>query len=121
MKLSDIFVLFALIALIAIVEGQFAAAARGLYQPILLSVGTVFTAMNSISKEDYSGWTAKWVDKFITKSTTSDSEHEGPGDEIQPGDDNDLDTIKDFKNEKKPYKNKIDSTVLTEELGSHGE
>ena len=49
MKLSGILVLF---ALIATVEGQWAAAARGLYQPILLSVGTVFTVINSINKDE---------------------------------------------------------------------
>ena len=40
-------VLFTLFVLSAIAEGQWAAAARGLYQPIALSVGTVFTAVYS--------------------------------------------------------------------------
>ena len=93
-------------------------------------MGTVFAAMNSMGKEEYSGWTAKWVDKFITKSTSTEDENhscghcEGEGfdkgfDEIQPGEDNDLDKVKDFTNEPKPYKNKIDgTTVLHENIGN---
>ena len=49
MKISDIVVLF---SLSAITEGQWAVAARGLYQPIVLSVGTLFAAMNIKDKED---------------------------------------------------------------------
>ena len=44
--------IFALFALFAIVEGQWAATARGLYQPIALSIGAVFTVMNSKSNSE---------------------------------------------------------------------
>ena len=63
-----IFGIFVLFAMSAIAEGMWAAAARGLYQPILLSVGTVFAAFNSKSSGDYLG---SMVDKFINKSTKS--------------------------------------------------
>ena len=54
MKISDIFVLF---ALNAIAEGQWAAAGRGLYQPIALSIGAIFTVINSKSEsEDGNDW-----------------------------------------------------------------
>ena len=56
MKISDIIVLF---ALNAIAEGQWAAAARGIYQPIALSFGALFTVINSKSKsesEDGNDW-----------------------------------------------------------------
>ena len=46
-------VLFTLFVLSAIAKGQWAAAARGLYQPIALSVGTVFTAVYSQSSREY--------------------------------------------------------------------
>ena len=42
MQIQVIFVLF---AMSAFTEGQWAAAARGLAQPIILSIGTVFTAL----------------------------------------------------------------------------
>ena len=49
MKISDIFVL---LALSAIAEAQWAVAARGLYQPVILSIGAIFTAINSMSKSE---------------------------------------------------------------------
>ena len=49
MKVLSILIIF---ALSAIAYGQFAAAARGLYQPVILSIGTVLTAMNSVSSDD---------------------------------------------------------------------
>ena len=43
MKISKILVL---LALSAIVEGNILAAARGLYQPIILSIGAIFAAID---------------------------------------------------------------------------
>ena len=66
-----ILVIFALFALSAIVEGQWAAAARGLYQPVILSIGAVFTAFNVKKKtkiigedinDDWEDWmNASWL------------------------------------------------------------
>ena len=50
MQFSGIFILF---ALSTIVQGQWAAIARDLYQPIILSVGTVIAAINSSNMKDY--------------------------------------------------------------------
>ena len=47
-------VFVALFVVFAIVEGQWAAAARGLYKPISLSIGTIFTAINSQSNVENS-------------------------------------------------------------------
>ena len=49
MKLKFIFVLF---ALSATAQAQWAVAARGLYQPVLLSIGAIFTAIHSKSKSE---------------------------------------------------------------------
>ena len=45
-------VIFTLFVLIAIADGQWAAAARGMYQPVALSIGTVFTAVSMSSSEN---------------------------------------------------------------------
>ena len=55
MKVSDIVVL---LALSAIAEAQWAAAARNLYQPIILSLGAVFTTFQS--KENSEGVNEGW-------------------------------------------------------------
>ena len=63
MKLSSVLVL---LALSAIAEGNmFAAAARGLYQPIILSIGAVFVALNEKAEPSDKGsfdW-YKWFDE----------------------------------------------------------
>ena len=70
MKILDIVVL---LALSAIAEGQWAAAARGIYQPIVLSVGTVFAAMNIKSQDDSFSW-QRFVANFESKETQSKEE-----------------------------------------------
>ena len=67
MKIESIFVLF---ALSAIAEGQFAAAARGLYQPVLLSVGAAFAFFSDKSKEDDQKWNPWMGNKFSKKVDT---------------------------------------------------
>ena len=62
---------FALCTLLAIAEAQWAAA-RGLYQPIALSIGTVYTAVNMSSSkngesESKEGWFGSAVNKLKEK------------------------------------------------------
>ena len=64
--------LFALYTLYAIAEAQYAAA-RGLYQPIALSIGTVYATINSMSSsengesESKEGWFGSAVNKIKDK------------------------------------------------------
>ena len=64
MKIRGIFVLF---ALSTIVKGQWAAAARGFYQPIIMSFGTVFAFMNEKVETDGFRWNDWMSDKFNKK------------------------------------------------------
>ena len=57
MKISGILILF---ALSAIVEGQWAAAARGFYQPLILSFGAAFAFMNDKVESDGFIWN-EWI------------------------------------------------------------
>ena len=64
MQILGIFVLF---ALSAIVEGQLAAAARGLITDIILSVGTIYAAMNikdNSGELDRKSWNEWRKEKF---------------------------------------------------------
>ena len=67
MKIESIFVLF---ALSAIAEGQFAAAARGLYQPVILSVGAAFAFFSDKSEVDGQKWHEYAGNKFSKKIDT---------------------------------------------------
>ena len=59
MKITGLVVLY---SLSVISEGQLLAVARGLYQPILLSMGAAFTAfVTQEDDEDGNGW-----DKFVS-------------------------------------------------------
>ena len=62
MQISGILILF---ALSLIVEGQWAAVAKDLYKPIILSVGTVFAAINSSSMRDYFVFKNAMVNPFF--------------------------------------------------------
>ena len=61
MKISSIFVLF---ILSAIAKANWAAAARGIYQPVILSVGTAFAFMNGKVNTDGLRVSEWMVDKF---------------------------------------------------------
>ena len=62
---------FIIFALSAIVEGQWVAAARELYQPIILSVGAAYTFIASNKAEDdgfkWSEWMNDKLDKYGMK------------------------------------------------------
>ena len=85
MQISGILVLF---ALSAIAEAQWAAAARNLYQPVILSVGTAFAFMNGKVNTDgltVGGWMAdkftfsnEEVKKYPEDSTWDPRSVEGP-------------------------------------------
>ena len=64
MQISGIFVLF---ALSAIVKGQWAAAARGFYQPMILSFGSAFAFMNGKVETDGFRWNEWMAEKFNKK------------------------------------------------------
>ena len=71
MKIAFIFVLF---ALSAIAQGQWAAAARGIYQPILLSFGAAFSFMASDKVDaDSSRW-SEWITNNFSKKETQPRE-----------------------------------------------
>ena len=61
-KMKIIPSVFLLFALSAIVEGQWVAAARELYQPIILSIGAAYTFIASNKAEDDSFKWSKWMD-----------------------------------------------------------
>ena len=64
MKIESILVLF---TLSAIAEGQLSAAARGLYQPVILSVGAAFAFFSDKSEADGQKW-GEWMgNKFSEK------------------------------------------------------
>ena len=64
MKIRGIFVLF---AISAFVEGQWAAAARGFYQPMILSFGAAFAFFNDNVETDGFIWNEWMSDKFSKK------------------------------------------------------
>ena len=64
MKISGIIVLF---AISTIAEGQWAAAARGFYQPMIMSFGTAFAFMNDKVETDGFRWNDWMGNKFSKK------------------------------------------------------
>ena len=63
--------MFVLYALSEITQGQWAAAARNLYQPILLSFGAAFSFVaNDKVMEDSFRWNEWMINRFSTKETT---------------------------------------------------
>ena len=68
MKITSIFVLFALSALSEIAQGQLVAVARNFYQPILLSFGAAVSFISSDKVEaDSFSWN-EWVTSKLRKS-----------------------------------------------------
>ena len=70
MKIATILVLFTLSALSTIAQGNMLAAARNLYQPVLLSFGAAFSFMASDKVDaDSSRW-SEWMANTFSKSET---------------------------------------------------
>ena len=79
MQISGILVLF---ALSAIVEAQWVAAARNLYQPVILSVGAAFAFMNDKANTDGFSVSSWMADKFSFSETKVEPERR-PTDAMQ--------------------------------------
>ena len=69
MKVTTIFVLFALSELSEIAQGQLVAAARNFYQPILLSFGA---ALSLISSDQVEGDSFRWNEWITSKFSKRD-------------------------------------------------
>ena len=70
--------IFVLFALTSIAKGQLAAAARGLYQPIILSVGAAIAYINDKVETDGHRWNQWTVSKFTKKETIAKENNELP-------------------------------------------
>ena len=93
-------------ALCEITSGQWAVAARNLYQPILLSVGTVFSFIAS-DKVEIDG--LRWNDWMISKFSKTET--------TKPGDGVDL---KEEKEELSPYDKLVKESMEKKEKGKSG-
>ena len=91
MKITAIFVLF---TLSAIAQGQWVAAARNFYQPVILSVGAAFSFMASDRFEtDSSSRWSEWITNNISKEETKETKETQPKDPLISNED--MKTLKD--------------------------
>ena len=80
MKIAGIFILFELGAIV--VNAFWAAAARGIYQPIILSVGTIFAAIG-LDKQPFQDITPNHFHRSYSKTPEKDEDAKKFNEEVQ--------------------------------------